>query len=101
MKKRFTAVHVFLAIAISFFILAFPTYRRINKLSYIKFVRTALSFEHQGQTEESSKEKKESKGFGLTAFLIVFFPGIKLLDRFSRLFCLPVSLHQETLILRC
>jgi hypothetical protein len=101
MKKRFNAIQVFLAIAISLFILAFPTYRRINKLSHIKFVRTVLSFEHPGQTEESSKENKESKGFGLTAFLIVFLPGIKLLGRFSRLFCLPISLHQETLILRC
>ena len=101
MKKRFSAIQVFLAIAISLFILTFPAYRRFNKLSHTKFVRTVLSFEHPGQKEESSKENKESKGLGPTAFFTLFLPGINLLDRFSRLFCLPISLYQETLILRC
>jgi hypothetical protein len=99
MKKRFSAIQVFLAIAISLFILAFPAYRRVNKLSHIKFVRTVLSFEYPGQTEESSKEKKESKGFGLTAFCPVFLLGIKLLS--LHLASLPIFLPQETFILRC
>ncbi len=89
MKKRFNAIQVFLATAISFFILVFPTYRRIHKLSHIKFVRTVLSFVLPDQKQEPFKEKKELKRFGRTAFLIVFLTGIKLLDRFAGCFAYP------------
>jgi len=101
MEKRFSATQVFLAIAISLFILTFPAYRRFNKLSHTKFVRTVLSFEYLGQTEESSKGKKESKGFGVTAFCTVFLLGIKLLNQSLHLVSLPIFLPQETFILRC
>ena len=101
MRKRFSAVQVFLAIAISLSILAFPAYRRFNKLAHIKFVRSVLSFEYPGQTEESSKEKKESKGFGLTAFCTVFLLGIKILNQSLDLVSLPIFLPQEVFILRC
>ena len=94
-------MQVFLAIAISLFILAFPAYRRFNKLSHIKFVRTVLSFEYSGQAEESSKGKKESKGFGLTAFCTVFLLGIKLLNQSLHTVSLPIFLPQEIFVLRC
>jgi hypothetical protein len=101
MKERFKGIQIFLVIAISLFILAFPAYLRCNELSQIKFIRSDLSFEDPDQEEELSNKEKELKGFVPTAFFTVFLLGIKLLDPSSHLFPLSLSLRQETLILRC
>jgi hypothetical protein len=101
MKERFKGIQIFLVIAISLFILAFPVYLRCNELSQIKFIRSDLSFEDPDQEEELSNKEKELKGFVPTAFITVFLLGIKLLDPSSHLFPLSLSLRQETLILRC
>ena len=103
MNKRFKEIQVILAIAISLFLLAFPTFLRCNRLSQIRFVRSDLSFENPTQGEElsGSNKEKEFKGFGPTAFLNALFLVAKPLDRSSYLFLLPFFHPQETLVLRC
>ena len=101
MKERFKGIQIFLAIAISLFILAPPAYSGCHKLSHIKFVRSDLSFENPDQEEDLPSKEKELKGFGPTAFFTVFLPGTKLLGRSPHLVPLPLLLCQETPILRC
>ena len=101
MKKRPKWIHIFQVMAISVFILAHPVYLRCTQLSETKFVSSDLSFENPDQEEELPNKEKQLNGFVPTAFLTVFLLGIKLLDPSSHLFPLPLSLRQETLILRC
>jgi len=103
MRKRFRGIQAFLAIVISFFILAFPAYHRCNKLSQTKFVHSDLSFQNPGQEEgpSSSNKEREFKGFGPTAFLTAFLLVAKPVDQSSHFFPVLLSHPEETPVLRC
>ncbi len=72
MKKRFKRIHIFLLIAISLFILAFPTYLRCTKLSETKFVSSDVSFEYLDQEERLPDNEKELKVYGPSTLLMMF-----------------------------
>jgi hypothetical protein len=101
MKKRFKRIQIFLVIAISLFILAFPAYLRCTKLSQTKFVSSDLSFENPDQEEGVPDNEKELKVCGPSTLLIMFLLGINLFGQSSHLFPRSLSLRQKTSVLRC
>jgi hypothetical protein len=100
MKKRLKRIQIFLAIAISLFILAFPAYLRCTQLSQTKFISSDLSFENPDQEEGLPDSEKELKVYGSSATLIIFHLGTNLFEQ-SRLFSQTLSLRQKTFVLRC
>jgi hypothetical protein len=101
MEKSFKRIQIFLVIAISFFILAFPAYLRCTKLSQTKFVSSDLSFENPDQEEGLPDNEKELKVYGPSTLLIIFLLGTNLFDQSSHLFSQALSFPQKTFILRC
>jgi len=101
MKKGFENRQIFLAIAISLFILALPAYLRCTNLSETKFISFDLSFENPDQKDGPLDNENELKGFGPTAFSIIFLLGTNLFERSSHLFSQALSLRQKTFVLRC
>jgi hypothetical protein len=101
MKKRFKRIQIFLIIAISLFIVAFPAYLRCTKLSQTKFVSSDLSFENPGQEEGLPDNEKELKIYGPSTLLIIFLLGTNLFEQSSQLFSQTSSLRQKTFVLRC
>jgi hypothetical protein len=101
MKKRLERFQVFLVIAVSFFILAFPAYLHCNNLSEADFLSSDLSFENPDQQNGPSDYGNELKVFGPTAFFIIFLTGTNLFEQSSHSFSQAPSLRQKTLVLRC
>ena len=101
MKERFKRIQIFLVIAISLFILAFPAYLRCTMLSQAKFISSDLSFENQNQEEGLPDNEKGLKVLGPTAFLIIFPLDANLFEQSSHLFPRSPSLRQKTSVLRC
>jgi len=92
---------MFLVIAISFCILAFPVYLRCNQLSQSKFLSTDLSFENLDQEGGLPDNEKELRAYGPSALLIIFHLGTNLFEQSSHLSSQKLSLLQRTFVLRC
>ena len=101
MKKRFKSIQIFLVIAISLFILAFPAYLRCTNLSETKFASSDLGFENPDQENGLPDNENELKVFGPTAFFTIFLLGTNLFEQSSHLFSQALSLRQKTFVLRC
>jgi len=101
MKKRFNSIQIFLVIAISLFILAFPAYLRCTQLSQSKFVSSDLSFEDSGQEEGLPDSEKELKVYGSSPLLIISDLATSLFEQSSYLFPQVLSLCQGIVVLRC
>ena len=101
MKERFKRIQIYLIIAISLFILAFPAYLRCTRLSQTKFVSSDLSFENPDQEEGLPDNEKESKGYGPSTLLIRFLWDANLFEQSSHLLPRSLSLRQKTSVLRC
>jgi hypothetical protein len=101
MKERFKRIQIFLVIAISLFILAFPAYLRCTMLSQAKFISSDLSFENPNQEEGLPDNEKELKGYGPSTLLITFLWDANLFEQSSYLFSHTLSLRQKTFVLRC
>jgi hypothetical protein len=102
MKEPLESKQILLVIVICFFVLAPPAYFHCTDLSGTKFASSALFFENPYQ-EIGLPDSGEDvlKVFGPTAFFTIFLLGTNLSKESSHLFFRPLSLCQETSILRC
>jgi hypothetical protein len=98
---RSNPIQIFLAIAISAFILAFPAYLRSSNLAGVRLFSTDLSFENPDQDDIFSYQHNQSKAFVSGALTIKLLPGAILFGQISRFWFLLSFLDQKTLLLRC
>ena len=101
MKKGFENRQIFLAIAISLFILALPAYLRCTNLSETKFISFDLSFENSDQKDGPFDNQNGLRVFGPPAFFAIFLLDTNLFERSSHLFSQALSLRQKTFVLLC
>lgn len=100
MKRRFKGIQIFLVIAISFFILAFPAYLRNTGLLQTKLASWNLSFENPDQEQGLTGNEKGLKVYGLSTLLIMFLWSTNLFEQSCNLFSHTLSPHQKTSVLR-
>jgi hypothetical protein len=101
MKKRFKQIELFLVVAISAFIFAFPAYLHCTDLSGDRIFSTDLSFENSDQVDGSPNEWNQLK-----ASVSVILPNrslqdINLFPQLSHLFFRTLSNRQEIFVLLC
>jgi hypothetical protein len=101
MKKRFKQIELFLVVAISAFIFAFPAYLHCTDLSGDRIFSTDLSFENSDQIDGSPNEWNQLK-----ASVSVILPNrslqdINLFPQLSHLFFRTLSNRQEIFVLLC
>jgi hypothetical protein len=101
MKKRFKGIQIFLVIAISLFILAFPAYLRSPQLSQTKFVSSDLSFENTDQEEGLPDNEKELRIYVPNASVIIFLSRTNFFGLSFHSFPQVLSPHQRIVVLRC
>jgi len=101
MKKRLKGTQIFLVVAISLFILAFPAYLRCTHLSQIKFVSSDLGFENPAQEEGVPDNEKELKVYGPITLFIIFLLGTNLFQLPFHFFPQALSFRQRIVVLRC
>lgn len=102
MGKEGSYRQVLLAIVICFFILALPAFLRCTNSPGTKFTPSDLFFENPDQEgRQPDGCKSEIKVFRPTGLSISFLPEAGLSQRSPDLFRRPLSLRQETSVLRC
>jgi hypothetical protein len=94
-------IRTLLVIAISLFILIFPTCLHYYDLVEADFLCVDLGFENPDQEIQLMIEQNESKVFILNAFSIVFPLEIILFEQFHHFPVTVCSLDQKTSVLRC
>jgi hypothetical protein len=101
MKRVLKGIPIFLVIALSLFILAFPAYLRCTQLSQFRFVSSDLSFENPVQEEGLPDNEKESKVYGSSAPFIILHLPANHFEQSSYPLSHTLSLHQKRFVLRC
>jgi hypothetical protein len=94
-------IQTLLVIAISLFLLIFPTCLHYYDLVEADFLCVDLGFENPDQEIPLMIEQNESKVFISSAFSIVFPLEIILFEQFHHFPITVCSLDQKTFVLRC
>ncbi len=99
MKRR--SIRNYLVIAISFFVLTFPSYLLFSSFSQMNFFRADLNFENFDQDCQLKDQVDESDLFLISALPIKSFLGFDFLEQsYCSSLAVP-SLIQKTCHLRC
>ncbi len=97
-----SCIQTFLPIAISLFILVFPSYPCSSYFEEGDPFPTDLGFENPDLEDQFvDRQQDASKAFALTFSPFVFLPKVNVFKNSSYLFSQSPSLNQENLILRC
>jgi len=99
MKRR--PIRSFLVIAISCFIVIFPTYLRFSNLTEIKLFSTDLIFDDSGDVDQFEGKRHELGAFLSCVLSVIFHPGANLIEPFRFFPFQSTSYSQGELILRC
>ena len=92
---------IFLIIAISALLFAFPAYLRCSNSAGNRLLSTDLSFENPDQADIFSCQHHQSKAFVSSIFTVKLLPGTILFDQIVRLWFSASSLDPEVSPLRC